>query len=174
MFNDDVEDDVAGARALGWASIGIGLTELLAPKKLQQMLGVRGHTTLIRALGVRELLSGVTILSESHPTDQLAAGVWSRVAGDAMDMALLGAAAKVSRRKKGLSTAFAMVAGITALDMLFAERLSERRGRGHTRRSDFLESDAYQNARSNMRSNVNRMGSNLRSGARALADAWPS
>jgi len=47
------------------------------------------------------------------------------VAGDAMDLALLGIAARKSERKAGVVVATAMVVGITALDVMCAMRGSE-------------------------------------------------
>src|SRR6185503_5589222 len=113
-------NDVSASRALGWASIGIGLTEIAATDWLQEQLGVDDHDTLLKALGAREIASGVTILSQRQPSPTLTAGLWSRVAGDAMDLALLGAAATESRNPTGLGTAIAMVLGVTGLDVLFA------------------------------------------------------
>jgi hypothetical protein len=113
--------DVESSRALGWASIGIGLTELAAPRQLEHLMGIGNgeNTGILRVCGVREVLSGIDILSHDDP----APGLWGRVAGDALDLALLGVAAKKSRRPGGLATACAMVVGIAALDMLVAMRL---------------------------------------------------
>jgi hypothetical protein len=45
------------------------------------------------------------------------------VAGDAVDLAMLGAAARKSDNPGGLAFATAMVLGITALDVMYAIRL---------------------------------------------------
>ena len=76
------------ARGLGWFSIGLGITEIVAPRRLSKLIGIDEHPVLMRMLGVREALSGVGILVQERP----AASLWSRVAGDGMDLALLGAA----------------------------------------------------------------------------------
>jgi hypothetical protein len=114
--------DKAVARGLGIASIAIGLTELAAPKKLEKMMGVgNGRTTnILRVLGVREIMHGVDILSHEDPTP----GVWARVAGDALDGALLGMAATKTRRPGGLMSVFALVLPIVLFDIIFATRLS--------------------------------------------------
>jgi len=52
-----------------------------------------------------------------------APGVWARVAGDALDLALLGAAVKGSRRRSGVAVAAALVAGVAAADVWCARRL---------------------------------------------------
>ena len=114
--------DLAGARGLGWASLGIALTELAAAESVERLIGVGDgqNTGILRAMGVRELMSGVDILSHADPTP----GVWGRVAGDVLDVALLASAARKSRNPGGLAVAFAMVLGIGVLDVLFASRLS--------------------------------------------------
>ncbi len=125
-------DNTQAARMLGWASIGIGLTEIAAPHLVERQLGVCEceHTTLLRAMGLREIASGLTILSQDGPTDTMAAGLWSRVAGDALDLALLGAAASRTRNPGGLAVATAMVLGITALDVLVARWVQDDRRQG--------------------------------------------
>ena len=69
---------------------------------------------------MREIASGVGILSQRRPTGWL----WSRVAGDAMDLALLGVALKSPENQKNrLAVAIAMVLGVTALDFACARML---------------------------------------------------
>ena len=112
------------ARGLGWFSIGLGLAEVLAPNGLAKMIGVPRHRGLMRALGFREIASGVAILTQRKP----APGLWSRVGGDAMDLALLGAAMGSRRANKGrLAGAVAAVAGVTALDVICSRQISGRR-----------------------------------------------
>jgi hypothetical protein len=118
MTNGNNGNTDLSTRALGWTSVGIGMTEIAAPQWLQEQLGVEDHQTLLRALGIRELISGWGILSGRL----LTVGLWSRVLGDAMDLVLLGVAAKNSRRRTGIAIAGAMVAGITLLDALAAQR----------------------------------------------------
>ena len=111
------------ARGLGWFSIGLGLAEVLAPRGIAKIAGVRGdHTGLIRLLGLREIAHGIGIFSQGK---RPAGAVWSRVAGDALDLACLGAAfASPDSRKGRLAFATANVLGVTALDVLCAQRLS--------------------------------------------------
>jgi len=114
--------DTAVGRALGVASIGIGLTEILAPRKLEQIMGLSDgqNTSVLRLLGVREILQGVDILAHDDP----APGVKARVAGDLLDGVLLGVAATKTRRPSGLAAICAAVLPIVLLDMIFAKRLS--------------------------------------------------
>src|SRR5919112_3485540 len=72
------------ARGLGWFSLGLGLTELVAPGKLARALGLEGKENLLRAYGGREIVAGVGALSVDAPP-----AVSSRVAGDLMDLGTL-------------------------------------------------------------------------------------
>ncbi|HKG22897.1 MAG TPA: cyclase/dehydrase, partial [Blastocatellia bacterium] len=114
------------ATGLGWFSIGLGLAEVLAPRGLARLIGIRGdHPILFRALGVREILSGVGILTERRP----AGWVWSRVGGDAMDLSLLGVALASSDNDRGrVALAMAAVLGVTALDMYDSQKLGAKPG----------------------------------------------
>src|SRR4029453_7362340 len=76
------------SRGLGWFSIGLGLAERAAPRGLTKLIGLRGdHSGLLRTLGMREIASGIGILTEPRP----AAGLWSRGGGGGIVLALLGA-----------------------------------------------------------------------------------
>jgi uncharacterized membrane protein len=110
------------AHALGWFSLGLGATELLAPRIVAKLAGVNGkHTALIRFYGLRELASGIGILAQKQPT----ASMWSRVGGDVLDIASLGAAFASPTTKKGrLAFATASVLGVTALDVFCARQLT--------------------------------------------------
>jgi uncharacterized membrane protein len=115
------------ARGLGWFSIGLGVAEIVAPRSLAKLIGLRGNPSgLLRMLGAREITSGIGILTGRQPN---ANWMWSRVGGDAIDLALLGAAfgLKKSNRNK-LAVATAAVAGVTALDAICSQRLSRRNG----------------------------------------------
>jgi hypothetical protein len=105
------------ATFLGLFSLGLGLAETLAPGTMARATGVR-MPGLLRAYGLREALSGLGILKSRDPAFWL----WSRVGGDAIDLATLGAAyaqADADDRTKILASA-AAVLGVTALDVLCA------------------------------------------------------
>jgi len=106
--------------ALGWASLGIGLTELTFAGELSHVLGAsRRGTWLFRALGLRELATGWGLLRQPHRTRW----VWARFLGDVMDLSLLTLApreSRASRRWQGLFTA--VVAGAALADFLAARR----------------------------------------------------
>jgi uncharacterized membrane protein len=115
------------AQGLGWFSIGLGLAELLMPYAVARLCGGSGrHTGLIRLYGIRELAAGVAILTSPK---QPVTGMWSRVAGDAIDIATLGLAAVSPRTNKaGVAFALANVAAVTALDVHCAQELSKQTG----------------------------------------------
>src|SRR5829696_6563816 len=121
-------DEEQLARGLGWFSLGLGLAELLAPRGVAKVAGVRGGTGLIRLLGLREIASGLAIFAQGR---RPAAAVWSRVAGDALDLACLGAAyASPDSDKARLTFATANVLAVTALDVLCAQKLIADDGEG--------------------------------------------
>jgi uncharacterized membrane protein len=110
------------ARGLGWFSLGLGLAELLAPRGVAKVAGIRGNTALIRLFGLREIASGIAIFAGGR---RPAGPVWSRVIGDALDLACLGAAyATPANDKARLTFATANVMAVTALDVLCARQLS--------------------------------------------------
>ncbi|WP_156686426.1 SRPBCC family protein [Mycobacterium sp. Marseille-P9652] len=116
-------------KALAAASFGLGLGELLAPGKIADVAGVDEtprSRAVIRALGARECGHGAALLAGPERL------VWTRVAGDVLDTALLlaGVAARgPGRRRRGVITAVAL-SGIGVLDLYAAVRASaDDRGR---------------------------------------------
>lgn len=115
------------AKALGWFSIGLGAAQILTPRAMGRVTGVGNHPALMRAVGMREMASGVGILKQRKPAGWL----WSRVAGDAMDLAMLSAAAASSHsRRKRVTVAAAAVAGIAVLDLIASMQQSEQKKLG--------------------------------------------
>jgi hypothetical protein len=112
------------AQGLGWFSIGLGVTELVAPGQLARFLGMEERTELIRAYGAREIMTGIGILSQQDPTPWL----WGRVAGDAVDLATLAPGLRADNPShRNVIAAVAAVAGVTMLDAVCAQRLSRQR-----------------------------------------------
>lgn len=115
------------ARMLGWVSLGLGIAGLMMPRRLARSAGIVQGERWLQAIGTRELISGAGILMRPHKPGWL----WSRVAGDAMDLVLIALAARrhathtrmqsresdASRRLGMLSAA---LAGISVLDLLVA------------------------------------------------------
>jgi uncharacterized membrane protein len=110
------------SKGLGWFSIGLGVAEVVAPGRLARLIGIKERPSLIRGLGMREIASGVGILTQRRPAGFL----WSRVAGDAMDLSLLGAAINSddNESRKRTIAATATLAGVTVLDVLCSQRLT--------------------------------------------------
>lgn len=103
------------ARFLANFSLGLGFAELLAPRQVARLAGINdGNDMLIRACGLREIASGLGIM-QGKPGVFL----WSRVGGDVVDLALLGAAMRnPNNDRRRLNIALAAVAGVTVLDVV--------------------------------------------------------
>lgn len=124
-----VQGKDALARSLGWFSVALGAAQVAAPAGVARLVGLRsdnGAKAVMRAVGLRELATGVGILTRRRPAGWL----WARVAGDAMDLALLAAAE--SKHRSRVAAAMAAVAGVTVPDLVESARLT-RRGRGPVR-----------------------------------------
>ncbi len=118
--------DVQAAKGLGLASIGIGLAEIAAPGKVQELLCIEdrpSHRGILRVLGVRGLMHGFALLTEDRPSREMTNSVWARVAGDVLDTAVLGVAATKTKAPGRFAAVAAAVMGIGALDLLSAMRL---------------------------------------------------
>ena len=120
------------ATGLGWFSIALGVAELAAPRQIARFIGTPPDSdmvSLVRAFGARELGNGLAILAEpNRPT-----WMWSRVGGDALDLACLLASANSPGARRGRAAlATAAVLGVTVLDVMCAQQLSERE---HDRRA---------------------------------------
>jgi uncharacterized membrane protein len=110
------------AHGLGVFSIGLGLAEVMAPRRIAKLVGMReDRSGLIRLLGLREIGHGIGIFTQRWPAES----VWSRVAGDAIDLAVLrGALASPNAKRTKVAAATAAVLGVTALDVITAQKLS--------------------------------------------------
>lgn len=122
------------ARALGWFSLVLGVSQVAAPRRVNDLVGVAdsaGARALMRALGVRELGAAAGILSRPRAAFLL----WARVTADVMDLLLLARALRAAGedRRGRLTAAAAAVAGVSVLDIVAGVRLgraSERTGKG--------------------------------------------
>jgi uncharacterized membrane protein len=110
------------ARALGCFAIALGAAQLLVPDRVAKVIGVPRNRWLLRLLGARELASGLGLLSRRGPAGWL----WARVAGDALDLALLGAALAGRGLRARTVAATAAVAGVTALDLFACRQVTRR------------------------------------------------
>jgi len=121
-----VRDKDPLAQFLGWFSIGLGSAQITAPRLLCTAIGADADgraPTLMRFMGLREITQGTGILVRTRPTTWL----WSRVAGDVLDLSLLALVAVKNRRAR---TAFAIanVLAVTAPDVYESRFLSRKKG----------------------------------------------
>ena len=120
------------ARALGWFSVGLGMAEVVAPRRLGKLIGAPGHEWLLRAMGLREIMAGVGLLTARPDAKPLSKWMLARVGGDAIDLALLGAAFNANKgwfdRKRRARTlaAIGAVAPVVAADIICARRLTRQ------------------------------------------------
>ena len=129
------------ARALGWFSLGLGLTELIAAERITRVLGMEGKEALVRAYGVRELGHGIVTLS---PDKHL--GLWSRVAGDALDIATLMTGMRHDNPKRdNVGLALAAVLGVTLLDIIGAQGVTARHSRPRGRSRSYRDRTGFPN-----------------------------
>lgn len=108
---------------LGAFSIGLGLAELMAPRPIAAALGQNNRTGVatLRLFGAREIAAGLGLLSApAH-----AARMWSRVAGDALDLVALGWTISKAPRRGTARKVLGFVAGITLVDLWVARQLGQ-------------------------------------------------
>ncbi len=105
------------AQSLGWFSVGLGLTEVLATGGLTEFLGMEKKAALVRFFGFREIAAGAGLLTQPQP----APWFWARVGGDALDLAALASGMTASNpKRRRVGAALAIVAAITAVDIAAA------------------------------------------------------
>ncbi len=108
-------------KGLGVASLGLGLSEVISPGRVAALAGVDDtdrSRPVIRALGLRECGHAAALLFGPNKL------VWTRVAGDVLDVALLlvGVAKRPrGHRARGVVSAVAL-AGIGGADLYAALR----------------------------------------------------
>jgi len=120
------------SRALGWFSVGLGVAELLAPRRVGGWAGVDTRQGLVRAYGLREIATGVALLT-SKDAGAASTWMWGRVAGDALDLSTVAAGRRTAGSSSGqVVGAIVAVAGIALLDLAVARTLqAEAQAAGH-------------------------------------------
>jgi len=138
----------AVALGLGWFSIGLGLAESLMPQTMARAVGLQGKESLVRAFGIREILSGVGILMARDPEPW----IWSRVAGDAMDLgALSGGLRRDNPHLTGSIVATLAVAQVTVVDYACASALACYRNEADRPRIDYHGRSGFASSVEDMR-----------------------
>jgi len=114
-------------RVLGALSAGTAVPQLLTPGAFCRAIGIgdgprQGAATAV--VGVREAAAAVGLLRWPSPV-----WLWARVAGDVMDLTLLGLALKSPNNydKRRTAAAIAAAVGITGVDVYAAATRSPRR-----------------------------------------------
>ncbi len=139
------------ARGLGWFSIGLGAAEVLMPRLLGRALGMPHSGALLFIYGIREIATGVGILSARNTTPWL----WGRVAGDALDLATLAVHARRGN-KLNVGIGMAAVAGVAALDVTMAKAMSEREERRSRAWVDYSDRSGFSRGAEEMRGAARR------------------
>jgi uncharacterized membrane protein len=116
------------ADALGWGSSILGAPMNLMPRRLLRTIGIKDDRRAVAwtfAVGVREHLATLNIVANR----QRRIGMWSRVAGDTMDLVLLAAAYRYKRRDANrLLCATGIVGGLMAVDLFAAVQMTRADG----------------------------------------------
>ncbi len=117
LRSEEMPPSTALARGLGWFSLALGAAEIGAPRFLSRLIGIEPSTktsVVMRLMGAREIAAGINVLLQPRRPWPL----WARVAGDALDLALLGIGATRRTSALKLAGAVAAVGGVTALDVI--------------------------------------------------------
>jgi hypothetical protein len=111
------------SQALGWFSIALGVSELLAPGKLRRSVGMsRRAGALIPLYGLREIVTGLGLLGASNASPWL----WARFAGDILDVATLSPELRRDNSKRlAACIGMAFLAAAALVDFFAARRLGE-------------------------------------------------
>jgi hypothetical protein len=117
-------NDIQMSKGLGLLSLAIGGAELFAGRRLTRALGLPVPSAFVKfVLGPREIVNGFVAMA--HPDK--AGPIGTRIAGDALDLAILGTALLPVNRKRNLAAlATIAVVGVTILDMAAATALARR------------------------------------------------
>lgn len=132
------------SRGLGWWSVGLGLTELAFAERFSLRLGFRGRTELVHVHAVREVLKGVGLLTRRDPRPWL----WGRLAGDALDLCVLG----VTLRRREVPFGWRLVTALTAVGFTLLDAVAVR-GLRTQQRSDVIGMELSPEPREGWRGN---------------------
>ncbi|MEU7841609.1 SRPBCC family protein [Micromonospora sp. NPDC049114] len=123
-------------RGLGWMSLGLGVAQLAASDTVRRISGVDDSPTsraVVPLVGARELIHAAGLLTSRRKS----MWAWTRVAGDAMDVASLGLAIahRGGRRRRRLLVVTGAIVGITVVDLLTAVQATRAKEVGAVRGS---------------------------------------
>jgi len=90
------------SRGLG---VAVRFAQVTAPKKLRRLLGPKKHDQVVRLFKQRDTTP-----------------IWARIASDAVELSLLAATFRKSRKRKWAGVAIAGFAAMSAIDLWTARR----------------------------------------------------
>jgi hypothetical protein len=120
---------------------------------------------MTRAFGLRELGTGIGILTSKDPSPWL----WGRVAGDALDIATVSAGLVTQRRPLRTLASVGLLVGIAFLDMKVAEAAPPRRKRDKRSLHDYSARSGFPRPAAEMRGVATRPSAPMRSSPGTLA-----
>jgi hypothetical protein len=153
------------ARALGWFSIGLGLAELAMPRTLARAAGMPNLPTLTRTYGLREIGTGIGILTAKDPSPWL----WGRVAGDALDIATVGTGLVTAGRPLRTLGSVAMLLGIAYIDMKVAQAAPPQARRNKRALHDYSARSGFPRPAAEMRGIALKPSTSMHAGNGAAA-----
>ncbi|HYG25699.1 MAG TPA: hypothetical protein VD906_02220 [Caulobacteraceae bacterium] len=108
--------------ALGQNAMGLGVWGTFFPRSVNRFLGMNADTSTVRVLfGLREFYTAFSLAGDPTRKDVL----WTRVAGDIFDIAVLKSLDRPDNPKRGNARlALGVVVAVTALDAIAAWRMS--------------------------------------------------
>jgi uncharacterized membrane protein len=114
-------EQAALMRFIGWFALGRGVAQLVAPRAAAEVAGIRPDDVAVRAMGVREIVTGLGVLTSARPKDWM----WARVISDWMDLAYLGNEFVADGTQRAhLAGTGALLTGLTAMEMFSGSQLS--------------------------------------------------
>ena len=121
-----VNADIQLAKFLGGFSLCLGAAELVWGRQITGALGLPVPNGVVQAFGAREVMAGFTVLAHPDAVTPIA----GRIGGDAMNVAVLGAALMGNNRHRPRALlALAAVLGVMLLDFAAAAALRQRGSR---------------------------------------------
>jgi hypothetical protein len=107
---------------IGMTAIGLGLWGTLFPRHVARTLGITAPAPVVQSVfGLRELWTGFTLAGDPTKSQML----WTRVAGDVFDIAVLKGLDNHRNPQRGAArAALGFVLLVTALDVVTAVRMT--------------------------------------------------
>lgn len=135
------------ARALGWFSLVLGIAELAMPRRVSRIAGAPALPALTRVYGLREIGTGIGLLTSKDPTPWL----WGRVVGDVIDVATVGAGLVTQRRPARTLASVAALLAVAWVDFKVAEAAPPAAKRSRRALHDYSDRSGFPRPAAEMR-----------------------